>query len=135
MSTTESFSGNDFYSVAQHELGHLLGFGTAESFDGKIVGTNFVGANSGTVALEPLGLGHWAQGTLSTINGVGSFEVAMDPSITMGTRKNMTDLDWNGMRDLGWQVSAVPEAAPSTLLLAGLLSLGWLARRRRNGGS
>jgi MYXO-CTERM domain-containing protein len=131
VSSVESFSGNDFYSVAMHELSHLLGFGTAESWDVQVSGTTFSGSNSGVVALS--GDAHWLDGTMSTIDGSGSFETLMDPTITTGTRKFMTDLDWNGLRDVGWQVAvtAVPEPTPTVMLLAGLAGLGLIARRRR----
>ena len=36
----------DFYSVAGHELGHLLGIGTAPSWSGNVSGGSFVGGNS-----------------------------------------------------------------------------------------
>ena len=37
---------DDFLSVATHELGHLLGFGTAGSWAAKIAGTKFTGPAS-----------------------------------------------------------------------------------------
>ncbi|MES2369471.1 MAG: PEPxxWA-CTERM sorting domain-containing protein [Pseudomonadota bacterium] len=118
----------DFYSVAVHELGHLLGFGASDSFSNRVVGTNFVGPAAGTVALNS-GLDHWAAGTLSVYNGV-SQEAAMTPSLANGTRKNFTNLDFAAMQDIGWQVTAVPEADTWAMLLAGLGLVGFAARRR-----
>ena len=37
---------NDFYAVAFHELAHVLGFGTADSFRNKVSGAFFTGAKA-----------------------------------------------------------------------------------------
>ncbi len=126
--TTEGFSGYDFYSVALHEIAHVLGVGVADSWINQVNGLTFTGANSGTQALADSA--HWAESLTSPINGAGSFETALDPSIGNGARKQLTDLDWNGLRDIGWQVAAVPEAETWAMLLAGLGLVGMMARRR-----
>jgi hypothetical protein len=69
--------------------------------------------------------GHWAEGF-----SFGGQETAMDPTLTVGTRKQFTDMDFAGLRDLGWQVNAVPE--PSTMLLS-FVAAGLVAVRRRRG--
>ena len=106
---------SDFLSVAIHELGHIMGIGLADSWDDRISGTDFTGAYSkaefgGNVPLDG-GLGHWANGTKSTIDGTGDFETAFDPSLTEGTRKILTDLDYAGLTDVGWETQAVYSAA------------------------
>jgi hypothetical protein len=121
-------SQSDFYSVATHELAHLLGFGTSESFTHQISGNTFMGIASGHVALSA-DLGHWAQGTKSTVNGITQ-EVSMDPTILNGTRKYFTALDYQAMQDIGWQVSTVPEASTWALLALGLGGVGLATRRR-----
>lgn len=118
----------DFHSVALHELTHVLGYGTSGSFDSHIVGGNFVGSAAGTVALTS-DTSHWAEGTLSTFNGVVQ-EAAMDPSLAAGTRKHFTDLDFAAMQDIGWQVTPVPEAGTWVMMLVGLALVGGVARRR-----
>jgi hypothetical protein len=115
--TTSPTTGqNDLLSVAIHELGHTLGIGTSDSWDAKVSGTNFTGPISvaeykGNVPLSG-DLGHWANGTMSKINGTGTAkETAFDPSLTTGTRKLMTDLDYAGLTDVGWETQAVYSAS------------------------
>ncbi len=104
----------DFYSVAVHELAHVLGFSSSDSFDNLVQGSNFVGTHVGT---------------MSQVNGVPQ-EAAMDPTIANNQRKYFTDLDFAAMQDIGWQVTAVPEADTWVMLLAGLGLVGFAARRR-----
>lgn len=118
---------SDFYSVAVHELAHLLGFGASNSFSNHISGGSFVGTAVGTVALN--GTGHWANGVTGLYNGI-SQEAAMTASLTTGTRKYFTELDFAAMQDIGWQVTAVPEADTWAMLLAGLGLVGLATRRR-----
>jgi hypothetical protein len=120
---------NDLLSVAIHELGHLMGAGTAPSWDSNISGSDFTGTNSvaafgGNVPLSTDGA-HWADGTTSTVNGI-SQETAMDPTITEGTRKLFTQLDYAGLKDVGWETASVPfEFSPGLgmVLVGGLYGL------------
>ncbi len=133
VSTDADVMNNDFYSVALHELGHLLGIGTANSWNNLVSGTDFTGAESvsvfgGDVPLDA-DLGHWANGTLSLVDGVAQ-EAAMDPQILVGTRKVFTDLDVAGLKDIGWEVAVVPVPAAVWLFGSGLLGLVGVARRR-----
>ena len=127
--SVESFAGqNDFYSVAAHELGHLLGIGTADSWLHYVNGSHqFTGAAAvssygGNVPLVNAD-DHFAEGTVSTIAGTAtSQEAALDPTLTTGTRKYLTDLDWAALQDIGWQVAAVPEPTSISLVaLSGIL--------------
>lgn len=141
--SSESFSGFDFFSVALHELGHVLGIGTSNSWSRWIVGGVFTGlesklANGGADILLSSDGGHWQVGQTSPVNGQGSVEAAMSPSIASSTRKNFTDLDLAALKDVGWEVAAPPPATavplPSYALLVfalvlGALGQGLLARR------
>lgn len=112
----------DFLSVASHELGHILGFGTSNSFDNLVVNGRFTGPKA-VAAYDYQGnpplasdLSHWAEGTLDE-----SQETAMDPSISLGTRKLLTDLDWAALDDLGWTLTTATSTPPPSFELSGTI--------------
>jgi hypothetical protein len=109
-SSPPSTGQSDFLSVAIHEIGHIMGIISGNpSWDNKISSGSFTGSNSvalygGNIPL--LGdLSHWANGTMSTLPVTNTAqETAMDPSLTQGTRKLLTKLDYAGFKDVGWEV-------------------------------
>ena len=132
----------DFYSVALHEVGHVLGFGTSLSWDHYVTtgpnrfnGPVSTSLNGGAVPLDA-GLGHWVNGTTSTLPGLAILrEAAMDPSIANGIRKPLTVLDWAGLDDVGWEVASsqlamVPEPA-EIAVAAGFALMGFGLWSRR----
>jgi len=132
VTTVEAFSGFDFYSVVVHELGHVLGIGTSTAWNSDVSGSSFIGANAVAAYGGPVPLadaGHVDKSILSSFMG-SLQEPSLTPSIAAGQRKYLTDLDWALLADVGWQVSAVPEAQTWAMMLAGLGLLGWRARRR-----
>ena len=100
---------NDFLSTAWHEMCHLLGYGTAESWHktyadaGKLEfhGPASVAAHGGVVPLADDA--HWGAGIESTVGGELQ-EAALDPNLTVGTRKRLTALDLAGLEDIGWEM-------------------------------
>jgi len=107
---------NDLFSVALHELGHVFGFGTSDSFSNLVnVGGQFTGAAAsdafgGAVPLHT-DRAHFAENTTSTPPGTATVqETLMAPEITTGTRKQITTVDWAALSDMGWEVADV--AAP-----------------------
>jgi Matrixin len=136
ITSIESFPNQyDFFSVAVHELGHVLGLGTSPTWESMVnTATNpdvFTGAKSTTLfeGSVPLASGdaHWADNTMSTIFGTGVVqEAAMNPNIASNTRKYLTALDVAGLQDIGY--TAVPEPA---ILSSGIaLALALLGLRR-----
>lgn len=102
----------DFYSVALHEMGHILGIGTADSWYNLISNNNiFHGpaatlANNGHSPAVTPDFGHWAENLKSTAFGTKTVqEVSMDPAITFGVRKYFTTLDAAALVDIGWQIA------------------------------
>lgn len=96
----------DFLSIAEHELGHVLGLGTADAWFSDVSAGQFIGAtvkakNGGKpAALDPnTGFQHWHSGTKS-----GGLPATMDPSLMAGTRAIFTSLDYAALNDIGWQV-------------------------------
>ncbi|QDS87093.1 hypothetical protein EC9_12690 [Rosistilla ulvae] len=94
----------DFVSVAMHEVAHLLGFGTSQSWNQLVSGSGFTGAKSRAAydgsGNVPLNGGHWD----ATITDGGQATL-LDPSLSRGTRTYPTALDWAGLDDLGWTLA------------------------------
>ena len=134
--TDGSFSGFDLFSVALHELGHVMGFGIVNTWTNKVSGDYFNGANSvgiygGPVPVDAVS-GHWLSGTESTLPGTQTWQIASyDPYFSAGQRLYLTDLDLAGLQDIGWNVSTIPEPETLYLLLSGLAIVGLRARRHR----
>jgi hypothetical protein len=92
----------DFLSVAIHELTHVLGFGTAPSWQSMISNGQFKGANavaaydgSGNV---PISGGHWRDG----VKSLGGESPLMADQIRGNERRLLTKLDLAALDDMGW---------------------------------
>ena len=135
VSSDEAFTGFDFYTVALHEIGHVLGSGIAPSFQRLVSGNSFTGANSVAVNGGNVDLyqdnAHFEVGLTSTIAGLGSFEVAMDPNIANGQRKHFTDLDIASLQDIGWEINVSAVPVPAAVWLFGSALIGLMGMRRR----
>ncbi|CAN5301351.1 hypothetical protein BH10PLA2_BH10PLA2_31530 [soil metagenome] len=112
---------NDFLSVAVHEIGHTLGFGTASSWTNLVSGNLFTGgaarAQYGSdVPTDASGAAasHWAN-NIRDRGTAGLPHAAMDPVIPQGTRKTFTPLDFAALQDLGWEVQGVSGEVQGTV--------------------
>jgi hypothetical protein len=141
VSTDEAFSGFDFYSVALHEIAHVLGFGLSASWDAHVNGTLFTGALATAAFGGPVplaGIEHFAHGTMSEVGGRPQ-EAAMDPDIAAGVRKRMTRLDLAALDDIGWDINypalPTPMHLPLPAWALALLAVGIVvgAGRRLDG--
>ena len=129
----------DFFTVALHELLHVLGVGTSDTWNSLVSGTTYLGAdgiatNGGSGAGLVFSDGdHLAVGTLSPRISDGVSQIAvLDPALALGTRRNLTDLDLALVRDLGlktFPTAAIPE--PSSLVLLALGGVAVCVRRRK----
>jgi hypothetical protein len=109
---------DDFLSVSLHELGHVLGIGTADSWYNQVSGGVFNGGAAVAAYGQPVPLApdaaHWAQSVTSD-----GQQAAMTPSITTGTRKPFTRLDFAGLFDVGWEPAAAVVSHVSAVYVAG----------------
>lgn len=124
----------DFLTTATHELGHILGYGEADSWSASINNKQFEGPASTTdygapVPVDQFGF-HWSEGILSNRDGMTQ-EVMMDPSTPFGERQLPTSLDYSGFEDIGWEVSAVPVPSSLWMLLTGIISLAGSSIRKK----
>lgn len=109
----------DFLSVAEHELGHALGIGTANSWKALVQNGTFLGPKTDALFNGPvptdLAGAHFAQGTFS-----GADETAMEPATLIGKRKNFTAMDFAALDDLGWEVAPSDSIAvtPDSLFIS-----------------
>jgi hypothetical protein len=101
----------DFFSVALHELGHVLGINSGTAFTRYVSATNLFTGPAAVARNRGVGVpvapdhAHWADGTR-----YGAGEASLDPTLLLGTRKLTTELDFAGLKDVGWQVTP-PRAA------------------------
>jgi hypothetical protein len=118
-----SFSSANFAEVARHELGHVLGIGTAPSWYRFVTPGGFTGPAAedvygGPVPLEPGGA-HWATGVLSDgaqdLMDGGGDRGTQATSSTATRNQYFSRLDYAALEDIGWLVqppvmAAIPQA-------------------------
>ncbi|HEX4612698.1 MAG TPA: FG-GAP-like repeat-containing protein, partial [Urbifossiella sp.] len=101
----------DFYTVATHELGHVLGIGTASRWFAQIANGTFTGPNAEAVYGGPVPVtsdgSHWKDGL--TVNGQ---PVSLDPTVTPGARVPFSALDYAGLEDIGWTIGTGDGTTP-----------------------
>jgi len=100
-------SAEDFLSVAIHEIAHVLGFGTSDSWNtysstGTFTGPHGDLANGGKPVPLSADSAHWADGSKSAVGSLWQ-ACMMDPYLPAGQRRTLTQLDFAGLEDVGWQ--------------------------------
>ena len=99
-------SNSDFLSVALHEIGHILGIGTADAYkdlvnnNQEFIGPNALAVNNG----QPIPLEadfHIEEGFSTPLIP----EVLLDPLRTVGTRVLPTPLELAILKDIGYQIT------------------------------
>ena len=108
--------------------------GSSEDWNNLVSGSDWLGPE--TIAETGGGSGvihtdgvHITPGFMSvTLNGGLPQEAVMDPDLTIGTRKILTQLDLAILRDIGFET--VPEPTGMSLFLFGLAILPALRRRK-----
>ena len=116
LTTSPTVNQTDFFTVAEHELGHVLGIGTSGAWTtatstirGFFVGPATLAAHGGQpVPISQEGQ-HWADKTQS-----GGANAVMDPILIDGTRLKFSPLDYAGLSDIGWVVQPPATPTPST---------------------
>ncbi|WP_181389521.1 calcium-binding protein [Pseudoprimorskyibacter insulae] len=94
---------NDFYSVALHEIAHVLGIGSAPIFDSIGAGALFNGPNALAVTN---GVGIPLEGDISHIQeDYASDATLMDPRLTTGSRTVPTTYDLAILADIGYEIA------------------------------
>ncbi|MDE2200318.1 MAG: NF038122 family metalloprotease [Rhodospirillales bacterium] len=137
----------DLIGVAEHEIGHALGFVSNVGSDAAYTPLDLFRYQSPTPAA---GLSHQigeaasfsidgGQTSLATFadgnfyqpsHWSGSVPALMDPALASGTVQTITPLDVTALDVIGWDTS-VPEPAAAALLAPGLAVLALTRRRRR----
>lgn len=135
-SQNQNLGGTDFVKIALHEMGHVLGIGTADSWDNQISGGTFTGAavlrSYGSAPPIQSGGGHFNGSLLSKSFGAfgmahgSSRPVLMLPSSTDdGINLDVaSDLDLAALVDCGWEISP-PAALVANTLGPGGASFSW----------
>ena len=98
----------DFLTCATHELGHVLGFGTAPTWFSQVSNMTFTGAHSEAIYGGPVPVTWGAGAELNgvTVNGVAPvFNLSLSPGVRSAPA---TPLDFATLADVGWTVSGVP---------------------------
>jgi hypothetical protein len=94
----------DFLTAAEHELGHVLGFGQAPSWYANVHNGLFTGAAAVAAFGKPVPV---VQTTAQTAHwgNLGALDTMTERNL-IGTRTEFTGLDFAALQDTGWHLAA-----------------------------
>jgi hypothetical protein len=131
--------GTEFLKIALHEMGHVLGLGTAATWDNQIFNGTFTGAAAinSYGSPPPADFSHFQNPSLSTdllSPQYGSFDtqhgtpspvVMLPSSLDSGSNfEVLTDLDLAALVDIGWEV-ALPVSVDFSALSPEEATFSW----------
>jgi hypothetical protein len=160
LSTPAANTEVDFYSIALHEIGHVLGLSSSwNQWRNHISGSVFNGANAvaaynadNGASLTSLNMVsatdfHWQDGTyhsrifpaanpnyVGTVGAGNLQDLLMEPVANFTStvhRFEVTNVEVGALRDLGWNVVGVPEISPAFYLSGILGCVGYAYSRRK----
>lgn len=124
-SLTGNQTGREFVAVALHEIGHVLGIGTADAWDAQLASGTFTGAAAvqSHGSAPPADSGHLLNsltsplfGSFGTTHGLVRPVLMLPTSTDNGTNFDVaTDLDLSCLLDIGWEIRPAPVFATSTV--------------------
>ena len=91
----------DFLTIAVHELGHVLGFGTSDAFKGRIASGTFTGMSAEALYSGPVPLASDLRHVPDSLT-FGGKRLLMDVSFPPGVRYMPASLDKAFFEDLGY---------------------------------
>lgn len=113
---------SDFFSAALHEIGHILGIGSAPVFQRltdeknmEFEGENSISVNGG----EPVRL----HDDLSHIHEDSDIEALLEPTSTRGEKTLLSDLDLALLEDIGYQTNLVTQSDTDSVVSSTSLTL------------
>lgn len=123
-----------FYSLMLHELGHVVGLGTAPSWMNRISASTFTGTEASALygsAVPTFEGDHYANSVTSDIFGSSNSQTAaLVANLPPNETRFFTEIDVAALDDIGWDVVSAPIPEPSSITLLALSAASLLRRRR-----